>query len=166
MNYTNTRLVTKTGLKRLDEIKKEKVAKRSKVERVASTQAVNAITKQPELTHRVAYGQGVLVEGDNKPHESHDLRHFATVAAPVIFCNVCGKCSRHNARSQQVALCMGEAKWIQASNCSSMESCQAKAQSCHCRQRQSLDGAKRKVLSFITAPHTEKICLFISSANI
>ena len=97
-DYTDQRLVTKAELKRLKGIESEAARKKLKVERSAASQAAAAITNQPELTHDVEHRAGAaVVGGPGAPHVSHDMRHFASADAVIIFCDTCGRWQRHGA---------------------------------------------------------------------
>ena len=104
-------MVAKSELKRLKSISAESKKNKQKMENVAVAQAVTAMINQPELAHGVGDGVGALVQGQEAPHDSHEMGHVSCAAAAVIFCNVCGKWSRRNAHSKLSEPCSGECKW-------------------------------------------------------
>ena len=97
-DYTDQRLVTKAEQKRLKAIESEAAKKKLKVERSAASQAVAALTIQPELAHDVEHKAGAaVIGGPGAPHVSHDMRQFASANAVTIFCDSCGRWQRHGA---------------------------------------------------------------------
>ena len=72
--------------------------------------AKSMIIQQPELAHQ-AHQAGAIVQDNNAPHFTHDMRHVACAEAAVIDCDRCGKWSRRNAHSTLVKPCEGVCGW-------------------------------------------------------